>query len=65
MENTLAFAAHTGARRSELMRMRIDDVDLDAGTAIIREKKKNRGKRTTRRVPVSGFLKSTLQTWLA
>jgi len=45
--------------------MRIDDVDLDAGTAIIREKKKNRGKRTTRRVPVSGFLKSTLQTWLA
>jgi integrase len=61
----LAFAAHTGARRSELMRMRIDDVDLDAGTAIIREKKKSRGKRTTRRVPVSGFLKSALQTWLA
>jgi len=60
----LAFAAHTGARRSELIRMRIDDVDLEVGTAVIRERKKNRGLRTTRRVPISGFLKSVLQKWL-
>jgi len=61
----LAFAAHTGARRSELLRMRIDDADLEMGTAIIRERKKNRGQRTTRRVPISGFLKTVLQKWLA
>ncbi len=56
----LAFAAHTGARRSELIRMRVDDVDLEADTAIIRECKKSRGRRTTRRVPISRFLKSVL-----
>ena len=51
----LAFAAHTGARRSELIRMRVDDVDFEAGSAVIRERKKSRGHRTTRRVrsPVS------------
>jgi len=32
----LAFAAHTGARRSELIRMRVDDVDFEAGSAVIR-----------------------------
>ena len=60
----LAFAAHTGARRSELMRMEIDDVDLQADSAIIRERKKNRGQRTTRRVPISGFLKCVILEWL-
>jgi len=60
----LAFAAHTGARRSELIRMRVDDVDFEAGSAVIRERKKSRGHRTTRRVPISGFLKAVLQSWL-
>jgi integrase len=60
----LAFAAHTGARRSELIRMRVDDADLDAGFATIRERKKNRGVRTTRRVPLSGFLTGVLKEWL-
>lgn len=60
----LAFAAHSGARRSELIRMRIDDVDLEAGTAVIRECKKSRGRRTMRRVPISGFLKSVLKEHL-
>ena len=60
----LAFAGHTGARRSELMRMEIDDVDFQADSASIRERKKNRGQRTTRRVPISGFLKAVLQNWL-
>jgi len=48
----VAFAAHTGARRSELLRILIDDVDLEGGTALIREKKRMKGKRSTRRVPV-------------
>ena len=61
----IAFAAHTGARRSELMRMRIDDVDLEAGSALIRERKRVRGSRSSRRVPVSGFLQSELKDWLA
>lgn len=60
----LAFAAHTGARRSEIIRIRIDDIDLEAGSSIIRERKKSRGHRTTRRVPISGFLKTVLQDWL-
>jgi integrase len=61
----VAFAAHTGARRSELMRMRIDDVDLDAGSAVVRERKRVRGQRSTRRVPVSGFLRGVVRDWLA
>ena len=60
----LAFAGHTGARRSELLRLRVDDVDQDAGTAVVRERKKQRGQRTTRRVPVSGFLAAALRDWL-
>ena len=61
----LAFAAHTGARRSELLRLRIDDVDLEAGSAVVRERKKNRGRRTTRRVPISGLLAGVMRNWLA
>jgi integrase len=60
----VAFAAHTGARRSELIRMRIDDVDLEAGSAVIRERKRIRGQRSTRRVPISGFLKDIIKEWL-
>jgi integrase len=60
----LVTAAHTGARRSELIRMRIDDLDFAAGMAVIREKKKARGRRTTRRVPISGFLRNVLGDWM-
>jgi integrase len=40
-----AFAAYTGARRSELLRSRVSDIDLDGGVATIREKKRVKGKR--------------------
>jgi integrase len=60
----VAFAAHTGARRSELLRILIDDVDLEGGTALIREKKRVRGKRSTRRVPLSPPLREVLAAWL-
>jgi len=61
----VAFAAHTGARRSEIFRVQLHDVDLAAETVLIHEKKRTRGKRTTRRVPLSPFLKQVLSGWLA
>lgn len=57
-------AAHTGARRSELIRAEVSDVDLDAGSIILREKKRVRGQDTTRRVPLSPFVAATLKDWL-
>jgi len=59
------FAAHTGARRSEMIRAQVDDVDFDARTVLIREKKRAHDKRTTRRVPLTPFLANMLQEWLA
>jgi integrase len=58
------FTAHTGARRSEMMRARPEDVDLIGATVTIREKKRTRGKRTTRRVPLSARLSEALTAWL-
>jgi integrase len=59
------FAAHTGARRSELLRALVTDVDFTGNTAIVREKKRSRAQRTTRRVPLTPFLKEVLRAWLA
>jgi len=58
-------AAHTGARRSELLRMQVADVDFEADTVLIREKKRSRKQRTTRRVSLTPFLKQVLTDWLA
>jgi integrase len=58
------FAAHTGARRSELIRAQVADVDFGAGTVLIREMKRARGHRTTRRVPLSSKLADALKEWL-
>lgn len=55
-------AAHTGARRSEMIRAERQDVDFEAGVITIREKKRVRGTLTTRRVPLSTRLKEALQT---
>lgn len=60
----LATAAYTGARRGELLRMRIGDVDFSAGVVSIREKKRTQGMRTTRRVPLSSKLSAILTGWL-
>jgi len=57
------FAAHTGARRSEMMRSEIEDIDFEGQTALIRERKRVRGKRSTRRVPVSPMLADVLREW--
>jgi integrase len=60
----LCFAAHTGARRSEIVRVLPSDLDLAAGVVTIREKKRDKRKLTTRRVPLTPFLKEILASWL-
>jgi integrase len=61
----VCMAAHTGARRSELIRMQVADVDLAGGTVVIRERKRLRGKRSTRRAPMTPLLRRVLTEWLA
>lgn len=58
-------AAHTGARRSELIRMSPADIDFAGKAVVIREKKRVRGQLTTRRVPLTGFLAGVLHAYLA
>jgi hypothetical protein len=53
------FAAHTGARRSESLRALVADVDFAGNTVLIRVKKRSREERTTRRVPLTSFLKKS------
>jgi integrase len=60
-----AFAAHTGARRSEMIRSQLDDIDLVSKTVLIRERKRIKGKLSTRRVPLSPLLHGALKEWLA
>ncbi len=38
---TAFFARHTGARRSEIQRLAVSDLDFEANVATIREKKKS------------------------
>jgi integrase len=58
------FAAHTGARRSEIIRVKIADIDLRQKIVTIHEKKRVRGRTTTRRVPLSPALEKILREWL-
>jgi integrase len=57
-------AAHTSARRSEMINGLLQDVDFEEGAVTIREKKRVRGRQTTRRVPLSPFLDAVLREWL-
>jgi integrase len=60
------FAAHTGARRSEILRAQIDDFDFAGGMVKIREKKRDRSKELTfRHVPLSPLLTEAMQDWFA
>jgi integrase len=59
------FAAYTGARRSEMVRALPSDVDLDVGIVTIREKKRDKRKLTTRRVPLTPLVKEVLAAWMA
>jgi integrase len=59
------FAAHTGARRSEILRSRVDDLDFESKTVVIREKKRVKGRQTLRRVPMSPLFASVMKNWIA
>lgn len=61
----ICMAAHTGIRRSELIRMQTADVDFAGGSVVIREKKRVKGKRSTRRAPLTPLLTGALKAWLA
>jgi len=58
------FAAYTGARRAEMLRILAADVDFDGKTVLIHEKKRAKGKTTTRRIPLTSFLIDVLKEWL-
>lgn len=58
------FAAHTGARRSELARSQLADIDFQSEMITLRELKRVRGMQSTRRVPMSPFLKQVLIDWV-
>ena len=61
----VAVAAMTGARRSEIIRLRWADVDFSGETLLLHEKKRTRGKRTTRRVAMAPALLIALRAWQA
>ena len=58
--------AHTGARRSEILKSQMDDFDFESRTVLIREKKRNHEKSLTyRRVRMSDSLMSTMSDWFS
>lgn len=60
------FAAHTGARRSEIRRSLVTDFDFDSKTVLVREKKKDHEKvETYRTVPMSPRLEAVMRAWFA
>jgi integrase len=58
------FCGHTGARRSEMARAHISDLDFRDGFVTLRERKRSRETKTTRRVPMSGLLKRLMREWV-
>jgi integrase len=60
----VGFAAYTGARRSEIIRVKVTDVDLREKVVTVTEKKRVKGKTTTRRVPITPVLEKILRQWL-
>lgn len=61
----LLFAAHTGVRRSEILRSQRSDFDFSTQLVRIREKKRSRKNAISfRHVPMSPLLSSTMHEWL-
>jgi integrase len=62
----VVFVALTGCRRSEMVRSRIDDWDLEAGHVAIREKKRDTSREfTLRQVDLHPMLREVMAGWLA
>jgi integrase len=61
-----AIAAFTGARRSEICRSLIDDVQLDERLVLLRERKRRKDMAgTTREVPLHPKLKEIFKAWFS
>lgn len=60
----IVFAAHTGARKSEIIRSRIEDLKFDDREIVLRERKREQGRITFRRVPMSDLLATALMDYL-
>lgn len=60
----LVTAAYTGARRSELVRARVQDVSFSEGVLTIHERKRVHGTRTTRRVTMAKLLIEVLEKYV-
>lgn len=61
-----AFAAYTGARRSEILRSKIDDFDFRNGVVHVREKKRSRSKAVTYRlVDLTPAFEAIMGDWFA
>jgi integrase len=59
------FVAHTGARRSEMARSQVEDLDFRSGQVCIREKKRDRSvKLTFRHVDMSSLFRQVMEEWL-
>jgi integrase len=59
------FVAHTGARRSEMVRSRVEDIDFAAKRVWLREKKRDRSvKETVRYVEMTPQLEKVMAEWL-
>lgn len=56
------FCGHTGARRSEMARARISDLDIREGFVTLHERKRSRETKTTRRVAMSGLLSGSCES---
>ena len=59
----LVAAAHTGARRSELFRARVEDFDFEGKLVLLRELKRSRAKETFRTVDLTPFLETVLRRY--
>lgn len=57
----IVMAAHTGARRSELLRSQRADFDFTANAVTIREKKRAKGRQTCRTVPLTPRLRLVMK----
>jgi integrase len=58
-------AAYTGARKSEVLRSQVEDFNFKESSVLLREKKRARGARTTRRVPMTPALAQAMKDWFA
>ena len=62
----VAFVSPTGCRRAEMLRSRIDDIDLDDGIVYVRERKRDTSKEfTMRTVDLHPRPRAVLTDWFA